>query len=68
MGKGGLVENLIEQQRGSFEVALSTPTGNFRGKRAEILNALVKRANKADAEGDVELSNLIDEIIVNLTN
>jgi hypothetical protein len=68
MGRGGLVENLLEQQKGSYEVALSTPTGNFRGKRAELLNALVKEANTADAEGNIKLSDLIDEIIVELTN
>lgn len=68
MGRGGLVENLLEQQKANYEVALSAPSGNFRNKRANLLNALVKEANTADIEGNIELSNLIDEIIVELTN
>ncbi len=67
MGRGGLIENLLEKQKSSYEVALSTPTGNLTNKHATLLGALVKEANKADIEGNKDLSNLIDEIIVELT-
>ena len=65
MGNGGLVENLLEQKSHSEGVAKSTPTGNFRGKHADlaVINALIKIANQADKDGKTKVSDLIDSTI-----
>ena len=68
MGNGGLVENLLEQKSQSEGVARSAPTGNFRGKHAnlEVIEALTKIANQADEAGFFEVSELIDTTINNI--
>ncbi len=63
MGRGGLVENGLEQQRHNVEVALSTPSGNFRSRHASVMSELVKLANQADEAGKFEASDLIDKTI-----
>jgi hypothetical protein len=60
MGNGGLVENLLEQQQHDIGVALSAPSGNFRGKHANLVEALIKIATAADYEMSQEISELVD--------
>jgi hypothetical protein len=44
IGRGGLVENGLEQKRQSHGVALSTPTGNYRANYAWLQNkSLIKK-------------------------
>jgi hypothetical protein len=68
MGNGGLVENLLEQKSHSEGVAKSAPTGNFRGKHANlaVIEALNKIANQADDDGLFEVSELIESTIQQL--
>lgn len=66
MGNGGLVENVLEQQRKNIGVALSAPTGNFRARHAQLIKELVKLANEADDTGEKDASNMIDKTINNL--
>jgi hypothetical protein len=42
IGRGGLVENGLEQQRQTQDVAFSTPTGNYRANYAWLRNSLKK--------------------------
>ena len=42
IGRGGLVENGLEQKRQTHGVALSAPTGNFRANYAWLRDALNK--------------------------
>jgi hypothetical protein len=42
IGRGGLVENGLEQQRQTQEVALSAPTGNYRANYAWLRDSLKK--------------------------
>ena len=42
LGNGGLVENGLEQKMKLEEVALSTPTGNFRSRYADLASLLKK--------------------------
>jgi hypothetical protein len=60
MGRGGVVENVVEQHRHNEGVALSMPSGNFRGKHAWLVQNLVKLANATDDEGKRKISDLID--------
>nr|BDD46231.1 hypothetical protein 63 [bacterium] len=70
MGDGGLVENILEQKSRSEGVAKSAPTGNFRGKHANlaVIEALTKIANQADENGTFEVSELIDSTIQSILN
>ena len=68
MGNGGLVENVLEQQRHDIGVALSTPTGNFRGKHANLVAALTKIANAADTSGKTEESEIVDNAIKDIVS
>ena len=70
MGNGGLVENLLEQKSHSEGVAKSAPTGNFRGKHADlaVIDALIKIANQADNDGLFEVSKMIDSTIESILN
>ena len=43
IGRGGLVENGLEQKRQSHAVALSTPTGNYRANYAWLQDELLKK-------------------------
>ncbi len=63
IGNGGRVENLVEQQRHNVGVALSTPTGNFRSKYAEVTTALKKLAVEAEKEKDYDVAKLIEQTI-----
>jgi len=67
MGNGGLVENGLEQKQHMEDVARSTPSGNFRSKHAWIFESLVKIANEADQDGFSDASDLIDELLENLS-
>jgi hypothetical protein len=60
MGRGGVVENVVEQHRHNEGVALSMPSGNFRGKHAWLVENLVKLADATDENGMREASDLID--------
>ena len=42
IGRGGLVENGLEQQRQTQDVAFSAPTGNYRANYAWLRNSLKK--------------------------
>jgi hypothetical protein len=66
MGKGGLVENVLEQKEKSTYVALTTPTGNFHSKYASTIGYLNKLAKAADEQGKKEVSRLIKQTIQNL--
>lgn len=66
MGKGGLVENGLEQKEKSTYVALTTPTGNFHSKYASTIGYLQKLAKAADEQGKKEVSRLIKQTIQNL--
>ena len=68
MGRGGLVENQIEQQRHNKGVAQSMPTGNFLGRHASVIENLVKLADQADEQGMKEASDLIDAALEELTS
>ncbi len=63
MGRGGVVENLVEQHRANTEIALSMPSGNFRNRHAWVIESLVKLANLIDENGSKEASDLIDVAI-----
>jgi hypothetical protein len=60
MGRGGVVENVVEQHRHNEGVALSMPSGNFRGKHAWLVQNLVKLADAQDEKGQSNVSDLID--------
>ena len=66
MGKGGLVENGLEQKEKSTQVALTTPTGNFQSKYAQTITYLEKLSKAADNQGKKEVSRLINQTIKNL--
>lgn len=66
MGKGGLVENGLEQQEKSHYIATSTPSGNFQSKYAQTLNYLAKLAKAADDKGKKDVSKLINQTIKTL--
>ena len=44
IGRGGLVENGLEQKRQTHGVALSAPTGNYRANYAWVRDVLEKRS------------------------
>jgi hypothetical protein len=46
-GRGGLVENGLEQKRHTHGVALSTPTGNYRANYAWVAEQLKKRGSES---------------------
>lgn len=66
MGKGGLVENNLEQQQKSIYVATTTPSGNFQSKYAQTVSYLQKLAKAADSQGKKEVSKLINQTIQKL--
>lgn len=66
MGKGGLVENGLEQKEKSTYVALNTPSGNFQSKYASTIGYLTKLAKAADDQGKKEVSKLIKQTIQKL--
>ena len=66
MGKGGLVENHLEQQQKSIYVATTTPSGNFQSKYAQTINYLEKLSKAADNQGKKEVSRIINQTIKHL--
>lgn len=66
MGKGGVVENGLEQQEKSHYMATSTPSGNFQSKYAQTLKYLTKLAEAADEQGKKDVSELINQTIKTL--
>jgi len=68
MGNGGVVENQIEQHRHNVGVAQSMPSGNFRGRHAWVIRNLVKLADQTDKSGMIEVSDLIDKALEELTS
>jgi len=68
MGRGGLVENVVEQQRAIKDVALSTPTGNFHNRHANLIIELNKIATNANKMGNNKASKMIAETISGLRN
>jgi hypothetical protein len=61
MGNGGLVENSSEQKRHNVGVAMSIPTGNYRGKYSNLVSELIKIANTADLANLTSDSDLIEK-------
>ena len=68
MGRGGLVENLLEQHRHGEEVAFSTPTGNYRSKHAFVLDELKGLAKKARSENNAEAFEMIKSAMVEIVS
>lgn len=68
MGRGGIVENALENHSANRGVALSVPTGNYHGKYASVISQLTKLANEADDAGEYDASDLIDTAINELVN
>jgi len=66
MGKGGLVENNLEQQQKSIYVATTTPSGNFQSKYAQTVSYLEKLAKAADSQGKEQVSRIINQTIQKL--
>ena len=65
-GIGGVMENTLEQHRKMLDVAFNVPSGNFRSKYAFVVSQLVKIANEADANGNLEAATLIDDFLSEL--
>jgi hypothetical protein len=66
MGDGGLVENIIQQQKKDIEVATQMPSGALTGKHAKLVNSLVSFANKLEGEGKADAAARIDRTIERL--
>jgi hypothetical protein len=62
-GEGGVVENIIEQQKKDIEVATNLPSGALVGVHAELINELVKIANECESKGDFDAAIKIDAAI-----
>ena len=67
-GDGGVVENNMEQQEADINVATNMPSGSLVGIHAELINDLVKLANKCEKEGNVKAALRIDETIRSLSH
>ena len=68
LGDGGLFENGLEQQAKTEQVLLSLPTGNFINRYAKFSQNLIKIADDADKNGDFDLANKLDQILIELNN
>lgn len=68
MGKGGLVENLIQQQEKDIEVALKMPDGALHGVHASVVSDLVKLANSLDEAGEDAAAKRVDATIKEIRN
>lgn len=62
-GKGGLVENVVEQQNHNIEIALNVPSGNFKGRYAKLLNSLVKISEETNKVKRFDISETLNETI-----
>ena len=63
MGKGGLVENQVQQQEVSIDVATKMPDGAQHGVHASVIVELVKLANTLDEAGNHKAAMLVDSTI-----
>ena len=68
MGKGGLVENQVEQQEHDIEVASRMPSGALVQIHAFLVNELIKTANELEDAGKIEQAEKIDDVIARLIN
>ena len=68
MGKGGLVENIIEQQEKDIEVATRMPKGTLPGVHAAVVSELVRLADKLDGMGKHKEAMRVDETIRRLAD
>jgi len=66
MGKGGLVENIVEQQKADIEIATKMPRGTLPGVHAAVISELVRLANKLDDMGKHKEAMRVDETIERL--
>ena len=63
MFNGGVVENGIEAKRRIEDIALNTPTGNYRSKYAWVVSELTKLAIQANESEQYDaVSEIIDKI------
>lgn len=60
-GDGGLVENVIEQQKRIIEMINKMPTGSLVGRYASAAYELVKAANECDEAGLETAADLLTE-------
>lgn len=63
MGKGALVENILEQQEKDIEIATNMPSGALVQVHADLINSLVKIANRLDNQKKFRESELVDDLI-----
>jgi hypothetical protein len=63
MGKGGLVEDIVQQQEADIGVATRMPSGALIGRHAALVAALVDLANGLEGEGKAEAAARIDGTI-----
>jgi hypothetical protein len=63
MGKGGLVENIVEQQEKDIEVALKMPNATLPGVHAAVVSELVRLADRLDGMGKHKEAMRVDETI-----
>lgn len=68
MANGGLIENLYEKQKAMIGLTLRGPTGNFHNRNASLSKKLEKIANIADELGYTKISDITDEILVELVS
>lgn len=67
MGAGGVVENQLEQQQKSMEIATKMPSGALYGVHAELVKELAKKANELEAQGKIKEAIRIDRTIKKIT-
>ena len=67
MGKGGLVENIVEQQEKDIEIALKMPRGTLPGVHAAVISELVRLADRLDSMGKHKEAMRVDETIGRLS-
>jgi len=60
MGKGGLVENIIQQQEKDIEIANKMPNGSLHGVHANVVLQLVKLANELENQGKFKAAKKVD--------
>lgn len=66
LGKGGLVENVVEQQEKDLEIATKMPNGALIQQHANLIQELVKIANILDKQGKITEAAKIDAVIEKL--
>lgn len=63
MGKGGLVENLFDQQEKGLEIAFKMPNGALVQVHANLIRSLVKIANELDENKKYKEAEMVDNVI-----